>query len=249
MNRIVLFFAFVLLFSSCREKIKKVTPNYSIDYMPIDVGLTRLYHVDSVQWDDFTGTVDTISWEVKEEIGGTFIDLFGRVANKLLIYQRPDALSPWKIEDVGSVVRTATGAERMQDNLRYLNVVFPTRTGREWDGTVFIGDLSNYSGVFNPPCITELDYIKDWQFKYQAVDWPFTLNGMAFDSTLHILHEGDSSLFDYSFGVERFAKNVGLIYKEYNYFSTQDTDFGSPWSVRTECGFSVTKTLYDFILP
>ena len=96
--------ALLLFISSCKKEDDSSTvvpEDLTQQYFPIDSGLTRFYEVDSVFWDPFTQTRDTIHYSLKEVIAGTFIDNQGRLAQRIERFKQ-DQVGNWIIYKVGT---------------------------------------------------------------------------------------------------------------------------------------------------
>lgn len=51
--------------------------------------------------------------------------------------------------------------------------------------------------------------------RYEKVNTPTTINSYAFDSTLTIILQNDSTLIDKKTELEKYAIHIGLIYREH----------------------------------
>ena len=67
----------VLMISACSKDDSEDLPeNFAgYNYLPLSVGLENIYLVDSIAYDDFTGTVDTTQYFIRELFEGTVQDL------------------------------------------------------------------------------------------------------------------------------------------------------------------------------
>ena len=79
---------------------------------------------------------------------------------------------------------------------------------------------------------------KELEYKYLDVDVASTINGLTFDSTATVQQEADSNLIEKRVKTEIYAKNIGLVYKEFQDVSVQDTviDFTKPFEQRINTG-------------
>lgn len=189
-------------------------------FFPIDTGLTRIYAVDSIYWDDFTGTHDTLSYLIKEKIADTFKDLQGRPCLRLERYIQKQG-NGWIIDRVWSATRTRTTAEQTEDNIRYLKLVFPLRDETNWNGNV-------YNTL--PP--------ENYRIIKMGSD---TGAGTSFPRTATILH-GDSvgNRITLQYGLEKYAEGPGLIYKK-----KVSLTFNFPLTT-IRSGYIYTETLTDY---
>ncbi len=158
----------VLLFS-CKGKVTldDFELDQGYDYFPLAVGKSITYQVDSIIFDiALEGrVVDTVSFLLKEEIVDTLIDGEGRLNYEIHRYvkDRPD--ESWKIKDIWLAVRTESRAERIEENLRYIKMVFPLLADVDWDGNLFV-DKSTIISVEGET----LEIFKGWSSRVAAID-------------------------------------------------------------------------------
>jgi hypothetical protein len=185
----------ILLFSACKKDEKSIEiDDPSLAYFPIDSGLTRYYQIDSVYWDEFAHTRDTISYAIKEVIAGPFIDLMGRRAQRIERFKK-NQQGQWIIYNVGSSYRDYQKAESVENNIRILKLVFPASLGSTWNGNIY-------------------NTIDAQEFEYLAVGSPDTTDHFQFDATIKVYEENENnSLIADLYGIEKYAKNVGLYYR------------------------------------
>lgn len=186
----------VLFMVSCK-KDKPVPPtNFGYNYFPDNVGHYVIYNVDSIVVNQLMPQpIDTFKYQVKEVIDSIFTDGSGRPTQRILRYKRADSTQPWVIQKVWSGNLTTTTAERFEDNIRYVRLIFPVSVNATWNGNAF-----NTLG--------EMDY------QYTAIDVPSSVNNVNFDSTLTVLQDSNINLIQHQFYLEKYARNVGVIYKD-----------------------------------
>jgi hypothetical protein len=185
-----------LLFISSCKKDNKVPPlNLGYNYFPNNVGHYVIYNADSMVINAFTSTTDTFIFQIKEVIDSIFMDGSNRPTQRLVRYKRPNDTSKWVLEKVWSANLTATDAEKVEDNIRYVRLIFPPNLNASWNGNGF-----NTMG--------------DWEYQYTAVDVPLTLNSVNFDSTLTVVQLNNHNGIQNQYYEEQYARNIGLIYKQ-----------------------------------
>lgn len=188
---------FLFIFFSC-QKEENAAPMAVIDptmeYFPIDSGLTRFYNVDSIYWDEFTGTNDTVSYSLKEVNAGTFIDNEGRLAQRVERF-RKDAVGNWVIYKVWTSHRNNLRAEKVQDNIRIVKLVFPATNGVDWNGNAY-------------------NTLTEQKFEFFQVGQPGSINNLNFPETVSVLEDDEpANLLNDRYAEERYAKNVGCYYQ------------------------------------
>ncbi len=213
------FMAFLLLLPSCKNRVDDISIDYEYEYYPLDSGRYIIYDVDSIKYSwqpvgsgsnsTYIQYIDTIRYQWKELYAGTFYDNFqGVLKHRIEYYRRKSQDDPWQNDRVWYALKTPTNLQRQEDDLRFMKLVFPPREGYTWDGTVFIPKTGIY------------DFFSEWKFKYSNVGKSFSVNGRDFQTTVIVDHVNvdDNKIF-YQFSREIFAKNVGVIYRDWDKFS------------------------------
>jgi hypothetical protein len=187
----------ILLFVSACEKedTEKTSPvDPTLEYFPVDSGLTRYYIVDSIFWDPFTNTRDTVSYTLKEVNAGTFIDNQGRLAQRVERF-RQDINGNWIIYKVWSSHRNNQRAEKVEDNVRISKLVFPIKNGITWNGNAY--------NILTPR-----------SYEYISVGAPDLFNGILFDETVTVKEDDEpANLINDFYAEEKYARNVGCYYR------------------------------------
>lgn len=211
MQKLSLFlFAALTSLLSCKKDTEVIDPGYA--YFPDATGQYVIYEGDSIQYnDDLESPHDTFRFMVKEVIESVFYDNEGRPTLRIERYYKmendtiPYSAMQWKLSDVWSANRTATSAERVEEDQRYVKLIFPLAEGKKWNGNAY-----NTQGA--------------WEYEYSSVHEGGTVNGKTFDSIATVLQRDESNLVERVFAQEKYAKNVGLIYKELLQIKKQPRD-------------------------
>lgn len=222
---------FAFAFMSCKNDTD-VTNDIGYGYFPTEVGHWVIYEIDSTVYDDFEGDTDVYRYQVKEILESEFTDNEGRRALRVERWKRwynpsisYDSI-PWYLSRVWAFTRTNSGAEKLQENERFLRLTFPMNEGESWDGNVY-----NTQG--------------SWTYKYKAVDEQYTIGSFSMDSTCLVEQKNEVNLINHRVYKERYAKNIGLIQK--NVIDVHDTAFGSvPVINRIHDGVIYNITLVDY---
>lgn len=191
----------VLLALVACKKEKNTFPDQGYGYFPDEVGKYVVYDVDSIVYDDFNGSVDTFRFQVKEHIQSMYFDNSSRKTQRIerfkKIYNKNISYSnlPWVLSDVWAANRTATTAEKVEENIRYVKLAFTVQQGKKWNG-----NAQNTA--------TAQDY------EYTEVNVPASVASCSFDSTLTVTQLDKENLIEKQYYKEVYAKNVGLVYKQ-----------------------------------
>lgn len=212
-------------------------------YYPLDTGKYIIYQVDSIIYNE-TFANDTTSWQVMEMLSDTFYDLNGRLNYTIERYRRSDAAAEWQLVNIWQVLYADGRVEKVENNLRFIKLATFLMNGWTWDGHAYLGGLDDLP--FDYEC-NRLSYYEGWDYSYANLERPFEINGLSFENTVTVLQEGDSNLIWFDQGKEIYAEFIGLVYKEFFHFYTQDITCPTcPWEERVECGYSVKMSVLEY---
>ncbi|MEO6884266.1 MAG: hypothetical protein ABI199_09615 [Bacteroidia bacterium] len=224
-----IFFSIVLF--SC----KKDTPasiNFGYNYFPYKVNNYWIYDVDSLVFNSFTNKVDTFIFQEKEHIDSIIKDNTGRPTYVISRYKRvynpsiPYNNETWIFKNVCVANITTTTAERVEDNQRFVKLIFPTQLNTTWNG-----NAQNTLG--------------DWNYQYTAVDIPATYESKRFDSTATVTQINNTNLIQKQYYIEVYARNVGLVYKQIIDVQS-DSITAMPLMNRINSGIEYTMTINSY---
>lgn len=208
--------------SSCKKEIIPADEvELGKDYFPVMAGHFIEYDVDSILYNDFTKTTDTFKLEFRDEIGETYLDNEGRQSFVINRYYRQDSTYTWEENLTYYVTATSFKLEVIENNLRFLKLVFPVKLNTRWYGNSYI------PAGFN----VDLQWFQDWDYKYVNVSEPYNNGNINFENTVTVnqvdITEGaPDEANEYSartFAKEVYAKNVGLVYRELTRWVYQPT--------------------------
>ena len=199
------FFVLLIVFSgslSCKKE-KDPDPDMGYNYFPNQVGKYVIYDVDSFYYNDFNVplTIDTFKFQLKEKIQSTYLDGQGRTTLRLERYVRyynptiPFSALPWVLRDVWAANRTATTAEKVEENERFVKLAFAVKQDQTWNG-----NAQNTLGEQN--------------YSFEFINQARTIGGTAFDSVLQVNQLDGSSIINKKYYIEKYAKRTGLVYKQ-----------------------------------
>jgi hypothetical protein len=191
----------VILASACH---KDEPPGIFTDhlYFPLNQNTSWTFEIDSIFYNDFTSTIDSFQYQIRETIEST-ID--STVSTKTVRVEQTRRNSPnavWGVESAFSLSLSRERAERFENNIRTVKLVFPVREGLKWNGN-----------AFNP--MDPLD------FRMTDIHKPSTVSGITYDSTITVIQIDTENLIERKKYVEIYARNVGLISREITDIKTQ----------------------------
>ena len=242
----------LLLLGCTKETAEEIVIDYGYDYFPLEVGDIRIYQVDSIIYDPIAlGTkVDSSTAYFREVVADTLIDLTGNVIYRIERYYRQDLADDWIIDKVFVVGNNQDRLVWQEDNLRFVKLVFPVKENQQWNGHLFLDEslIVTVAGE-------GLEMFKGWSYTTEQLEAMTTIGNQSFDDVVTISHANNENLIEYRFAQEKYARGVGLIYRELHIQDTQcrtccNMDFAAceslPWAEKAEKGFTVVQRLIDY---
>lgn len=225
--------------TACKKETDVNEYDMGYDYLPYDSGTYVIYKVDSIIYNDFDYSRRYSTVYLKEKIGEQFLDNLGRLAKRVNRYYSDTLTTNWDWYNAAYIVKTKTMVERVDDNLRYVKMIFPNDINSKWLGNRLI--------TIPPPYILDSTnyYLSDWKYTIKERDKYYNNGYHIFDSTLLISQIQDSTAIFKTYSVERYARNVGLIYSEC-WIVTGEINIGSPWEDRAEKGFILRQYAIEY---
>ena len=218
-----------LLFTSCTKQNELYSTASLSDYFSLQVGKYITYNLDSTVFINF-GQKDTIiKYQVKDSVETKITDNLGRPALRIVRYMRKNAGQQWISSNAFMAVATSTSIEFVENNLRFIKLVSPIKQEYKWKGNKYIDTYSLNSTT---------KYLDDWDYTYDSVDVPITLGGIMLSNTIKVNQRDEflgkdpklpnTQYAERNYSVEKYAKNIGLVYKEFLHWEYQGTQSGSP---------------------
>lgn len=237
-----------LLINSCKDKstFEDFTLEFGYEYFPLEIGKYRDYKVDSTTYDIGPGEeviIRSSTTYVREMISDTITDNIGRPGFKIERFEKLELSDQWTIKDVWMMIRTEEQAESLEENLRFIKMVFPLKEGLVWNGNRFIDETTSISVAGET-----IEIFKAWEYEVDFVGEAIAVNNEFFDNALQIKQADNENLIELRFSKEQYVKDIGLAFKEMRILDTQCITEceGQTWEEKAEKGFIMTQVLIDY---
>jgi len=223
-----LFFCFFsacfLLLSCAKESATVLLPPLS-DYYPLQTGRVLIYRLDSSLIPYSGSVLEVRSYHAKDSIADTIRDNSNRLTYRIYRFVT-DTLEtqPWQpIATFYATPQEQTIEFTDDNNLRFIKMVQPLRNDFNWQGNSFI-DTKTAASPFQ--------YLDGWNYIYQNVNQSYLTEKGIINNTITILQQDETSPpgpFDEgsyqqrNYSMEVYAKDIGLIYKEFLHWTWQTT--------------------------
>jgi len=244
-------FVAILLFSlfSCSKKTEEFVTEPLSDYMPLEVGKYITYRIDSLVFTNFQRDIETHSYQVKHMVDSEFKDNLGNTSYLIYRFLRnAEGTDDWVSNGSYYITPFFDRIEVVENNLRFVKLHAPVKEGDSWKGNKYLGTDPYYSFGYN---FGNDDNMKNWEYRYDIFEPTFSYNGENY-TDVYTVEEEDAlknvPITDPAFiafktrAVEKYAKNVGLIYRQHELWEYQPNTTGpDPYYI----GFGVTMWMVD----
>ncbi|HFA50016.1 MAG TPA: hypothetical protein ENJ95_13490 [Bacteroidetes bacterium] len=207
----------MVLMQSCKTEEDTYSPDFGFDYLELRVGKYIVYEVDSTIYDP-TGDTSVFFSKTffKEEITDTLLDNNGEILYRTERFERKAEGDPWQVTKV--FTQSVQGSQGIitEDNLRFVKMNFPPRKFASWDGTVHF-DNSIIVSVAGE----SLEMFKGWRSRITELGEPDSIGNFVFDNVLTLREADNESNIEYRYSIEKYAKGIGLAYRERWILDTQ----------------------------
>jgi hypothetical protein len=237
----------VLFVASCGKNETETLPDLAKDYFPLQIGKTLIYDVDTVLYDPISATmakIDTFRWQVREVFIDTFRDITGLLTYKIERSERPrGSTAPFEFKKIFTAALSTEAALRTEDNLKFVKM--PRYIGEKttWDGNIYC----------NKPLIIEVTgdrmdlFSKEWYSAVLTLGKAEKIGLKDFTDVATIRAQSDPKIYtERRYTLEKYAKGIGLVYKEQQVLDSQISELAIAWEKRSRLGFIVKQTIVSF---
>lgn len=235
----------VLFFIGCQKQTVELSFDSINNYFPIKKGTALTYRFDSTSYNGVNNAKLTNSYIVRDVLDSSITDNLGKTTYifKRSVRSKLDT-TKW---DLLLTYRASIDSSKLyitENNLRFIKMVSPIREGLTWKGNSFINTNEN----------TGLAYYENWDYTYGKLNDPFSINNNSFASTLTVLQKSDtignptdrkqySSLL---FSKEVYAKDIGLVYKEFLKETWQPANSNNPNGYFEKDSYGIKLTILSY---
>jgi hypothetical protein len=245
--RLTLLSLIIIALASCKTEKEDLVTEPISSYFPLATGKYITYRLDSMVITNFNKTIETHRYQLKEEVDAQVTDNLGRPSYRIFRYLR-DSLgtTPW--QPIGTYMVTPLGdqLEVVEDNLRFIKLHLPINLNFSWKGNRYLPTEPYPAYAFNNDV-----GMQDWDFYYDSMGETFSYGNKTYqdvltveqiDESLNIPVTAPSSYGYRSRAVEKYAKGIGLVYREYTLYDYQP---GASSGNNTYWGFGIKKWMID----
>lgn len=187
----------LLFVASCKRDLQELpTPEKTgYEYLPLKVGQQKVFQIDSIIFNEYTGGIDSLTHFQRRSIIDSYYGDDRQLIYRMLIEERLSDTLPWVEKQMDKVLMNKNYYLYEADNIPTIHLIFPTATGASWNANL-------------------LNTKEEHLYFYQEVDRDFEISEMYFPLTLGVLQMDVENLIEKRYTFERYAKDVGFIYRE-----------------------------------
>lgn len=240
----VLFFS---LFSCSNKKEDFITEPLS-DYLPLEPGKYITYRLDSLVFVDFEQTPEIHRYQVKHVVDALVSDNQGRPSYRIFRFLRDSAgIEEWTANGSYFITPLEDQVEVVEDNLRFIKMHQPLRDGFNWKGNKYLPSDAYESYGF---AFSNDNSMRNWDFTYDFSQSSYEWQGYTYDDVYSVEQEdyadnvpiqAPTQYANRTRSVERYSKNIGLVYREYELWEYQPTSSTNPFYI----GFGIRLWMID----
>ncbi|HMO62033.1 MAG TPA: hypothetical protein PKC39_07280 [Ferruginibacter sp.] len=232
----------ILLFSACKKQTENFQTAPLSDYVPLEVGKYIIYQLDSFVYMPFGTRDTTITYQVKYTVAGTVKDGAGHDGFLITREIRKTPANAWGIDNSFQVFNKELTYEFSDNNLKFISLAAPIKENFSWKGNSYLPDNPYPSYDFTS------DFMSDWDYIYTDVSQPLSLGTLSFDNSITVLQRDDvlgdpaipgTAFAERTYSIEKYAKGVGLVYKDFLHWEYQGANPGVQNSYK---GFGIKLT-------
>ena len=207
--------------TSCSKKTEILAVESSSDFMPLEVGKYIIYRLDSTVFLNFGHVEKTNSYQVKFEVNAEVTDNQGRPSYRIYRFIRDAAgTQSWAPDNTYLATALDDQIELTDDNQRLIKLHSPVKDGYSWKGNKYLPE-DPYSTFY---LFSNDDAMADWDFYYDgSVQSSEAVEDQTYSDVITVRHDDESynvPIIDESsyaartYSIEKYSKNIGLVYKE-----------------------------------
>lgn len=220
------FYCLIFCFFACKTSVEEPKYDKLADYLPLKVGSTFTYQYDSTVLNANATQLVGKSYRIKDSIESQFTDAIGRKSYRVFRYiNNANGTSNWQILLVYSWHLSSNQIESSSNNLSVIHLTLPIKDSSTWKGHALINTaIATNNG-------TSLSYLSGWDFRYRGVGASYQVPAKNFTNTITVLQDDTTTpqgnfdpnlvLQRRTYGVEVYAKDVGLIFKDFLFWEWQ----------------------------
>ena len=182
-----------VVFVACSKETEEFSSAPLSDYLPLKVGKYITYRLDSTLFTNFGTETEIHSYQEKHVVDSTITDASGRRGYRILRYIRNiSGTGLWAPSGSYFIVANEKTVEVVENNLRFIKLALPLKTGFTWKGNQFLPNdpYSTYYSFSND------NIMHNWDYTIDSVNTNIVLNGNSLSNILKVVGIDEVDVID-----------------------------------------------------
>ena len=242
-------FSFLFSFTSCKKETEEFKTDAIADYLPLSVGKYITYRLDSTVFTNFGRNEEIHRYQVKHVVDAEVPDNLGRPSFRVLRYLR-DSLGtqPWVDNGTYFITPLTDQAEVIEDNQRYIKLHLPFKIDTDWKGNRYLSD-DPFASLYTFENDNDMN---QWDYNLESFQETMTIRNQTYNEVYTVFQIDDAfnaPVTDFSIvglrtlALERYAKNIGLVARDFIMWEYQPNPSGTGVGFKT--GFGIKMWMID----
>ncbi len=231
----------VMSLLSCNRENTPIQAEDAMGYMPMTVGKYIVYKLDSTNYVGYNLNPVLSSHFAKDEVTSKTTDNLGRESFRVVRFIKKNLSDAWVAAATMMVTPLPKSIEVIDNNLRFIKLMNPVTSTFSWKGNSYIETQGAYS---------DYKYLEDWEYQYDSIRLEKKYNNLIFPETITVrqadltsgILNNPAAYSEKNYSVEVYARNVGLVYKDFLHWVYQP-QIGSTPAYRI--GYGIRLTIID----
>jgi hypothetical protein len=242
-------FTFLLACLSCSKKTEVFTTEPISDYLPLEQGKYITYRVDSTVFTNLGRNEEIHKYQVKHVVDTLITDNLGRSSYRIIQYESDSSgTQPWMPISTYFITPLDDQVEVIEDNLRFIKLHLPFRLNYNWKGNSHLA-VNPYGSLYS---FSNDDNMNDWDYNYDTFESSASIGGQTLNDVYTVFQIDESlnapvtdpaSYGARTLAIEKYAKNIGLVYKDYILWEYQPNTGGAGGGYKV--GFGISMWMID----
>ncbi|MDZ4707849.1 MAG: hypothetical protein SH818_05550 [Saprospiraceae bacterium] len=200
---------FLMIAPSCvKNESTQIDIESDKTYFPLQIGKFVEFEADSILFRQGM-FLDSVRFFAREEIVSQSMDSLG-IYYTILRSQRKKTTEAWLPTATYTARILGQKAIRNESNLFFIKLVFPLTIGSSWNGLAYV----NTDQIFDVEG-ESIEVYQDWEsFRIREPAGTFISGTLNFTEVITVLQTDEDNIISRRYAVEKYAKGVGLVYKE-----------------------------------
>lgn len=216
--------------------------NFGYDYYPVAIGKSWTYKMDSFIYSlRSTVEIDSNTSYIREEIVDTLRNSQQHLIYRIDVFYSLDSLLGWELISSSFIEANKFQLNKIENGLTFIRLIFPVQKNKSWNGNSLISPKTtiNVKGEV-------LQAYDNWYYSYQYLNRTDRIGSISFNGVCSVLEADEENIISKRYSESKYAKNIGMIYRELWILDTQNTNNSIAFQERAEKGFILKQSLISY---